>query len=132
VNPFLIGLLVVLPACGALVLLRRWLLLRFGVRVQAEIIGFATLDRGASSEPEAIQLPKVRFRADTRQTVTLTLRSSSPFPGTPAVGDRLALVYPRGAPGRATYAHPFSLFLVPALCFVPALGIGLFIALSWL
>ena len=130
-NGFVLTVFVILPACGAVLLLRRAFLLRFGVRVQAEIIGFETLDRGGSSEPESIRLPMVRFRTDTRQAVTLTLPSSSPYPGTPRVGDRLALVYPRGVPRRATYAHRLTLFLVPALCFVPAFVFGLFVAVSW-
>ncbi len=130
-NGFVLTVFVILPACGAVLLLRRSFLLRFGVRVQAEIIGFETLDRGGFSEPESIRLPKVRFRTDTRRTITLTLPSSSPYPGTPRVGDRLALVYPRGAPRRATYAHRLTLFFVPVLCFAPALVFGLYIALAW-
>jgi hypothetical protein len=117
---------VLLPLLGALLSIRRWMLLRCGCRVFAKIVGFEKFV--PSSDAETIHLPIVEFNDDHGRKVRMTLSGEPPEEGTFIKGSRLRLVYPRGNPKGAKYDNTLVLLLVPAMCFAPALIFIVFIA----
>jgi hypothetical protein len=130
VNWFVLILFVVLPALGTVLGIRNWLLFRQGVRVTGRIVAHERLD--AMSDGETVYLPVVDFPDVHGRAVRVTMPGESPHAGDEAnaVGAKVRLVYPCGRPKRARYDVRMLYWLVPSLCFVPALTIALFIGLS--
>jgi hypothetical protein len=125
VNRFVLVVFVLLPLAGLVLGLRKWLLFWRGVRVEATILGFEKSYSEASSDSSTLQLPIVEL--DDRR-VRVTLSSELPARHSAGVGDTVRLIHPRGNLKQATYDHPVTLWLVPAMCFGPALVFIVYIA----
>jgi hypothetical protein len=133
VNWFVLIVFVLLPALGAVLAVRNWLLFRHGVRVTGHIVAHERIEPMSGSE--AIHLPVVAFSDLAGRSVRVTMSGESPHRGDEAnaVGARVKLVYPRDQPRRARYDERMLYWLVPCLCFIPAVTFAVFIgaSLAW-
>ena len=129
-NWFVLSVFVVLPALGTALGLRNWLLFRNGIRVIGRIVAHERLD--PMSGGETIYFPVVDFPDAHGRMVRVSMSGESPHAGDEAnaVGAKVRLIYPRGRPKRARYEVRMLYWLVPSLCFIPALTFALFIGLS--
>ncbi len=120
VNVPILVIFVLLPALGLALGWRKLVLITQGVRVTAKVVGHE--DRKADAGPEAktLRLPVVELRDESGSNVRVTLAQEA-APGTAEMGHPVRVVYPRGRPVAAAFDNPVSLWLIPALCFGPAI-----------
>lgn len=135
-NTFALVIFVLMPLAGAALALRQWLLLRSGMRVSARIVGFEKFETDPMSESSkpTLQLPIVEFPDENGRTVRITLiAEAGTMEREAAIGDRVALLYPKGQPRRAKYEDLRAMFLVPGILVAPAVVFVVYIvgALAW-
>jgi Protein of unknown function (DUF3592) len=128
VNWFTLTVFVLLPALGTALGVVNWLFARRGVRVTGRIVAHEKIAQPLDAE--TILFPVVDFSDESGRIVRLTMSGESPHPGSAAnaVGASVKLIYLRGYPKRARYDERALYWLVPALCFLPALALALVIA----
>ncbi len=132
-NGFALVIFVALPLLGLALGASKLPLVLAGRRVTGRIVAHEALERGPSAEDErTIRFPVVEFADESGRKVRKTMSGEAPQ-GDNAVGERVKLVHPRGRPAAAVYDDKVTLWLVPALCFGPAVVFGLFgaAALAW-
>ena len=132
-NGFALVIFVALPLLGLALGARKLPLVFAGRRVTGRIVAFEALERGPSPEDErTIRYPVVEFADEAGRRVRRTMSGENPH-GENAVGEPVKLVHPRGRPAAAVYDDKVTLWLVPALCFGPAVVFGLFsvAVLAW-
>lgn len=111
---------VLLPALGLALGWRKLVLIASGVRVTAKVVGHEDRQVDASPEAKTLRLPVVELRDESGGAVRVTLAEEA-APGKAEMGHDVRLVYPRGRPVAAAFDNPVSLWLIPALCFGPAI-----------
>lgn len=131
-NWYVLILFVLLPALGTVLGIRNWLLFRYGIRVTGRIVGHERLEPMSGSE--TVHLPIVDFSANGR-IMRVTMSGESPHAGSGAndLGATVKLIHPHGRPKRVRYDERMLYWLVPAMCFAPALtlALGIGCALAW-
>lgn len=120
---------VVLPAIGLLFALRTGIFVATSTRTTAQVVGYEEIRPLPGSEDTSSRfVPIVTFADERGKMQRVTLPDGRPD-GAPSEGvDLIEIRYRRGDPRRARVADWKTLWLLPLLCVVPAVGITAFFA----